>query len=248
MKTLDLGKVALVPRGDYDAGVAYSPLDIITHEGSSYLVLKDCTGQIPSNDKVYYQLLSERGPQGEKGDTGPQGPTGPQGATGAKGATGSSGSNATINGYNTLTLKGASGISVTNSGSTCIISQSSGSGSLSVVCGSYTGTGTKPDDNRNNRHGHTDKTITVSGLSTIKLAIVWNKSYYTNSDEFDSFSFAMPGYPRKAAQYNILSVSGNTITASYVYQPSSTSTIYIHEVLPNLNKSGETYYYCAIGT
>lgn len=136
MKTLDLGKVALVPRGDYDAGVAYSPLDIITHEGSSYLVLKDCTGQTPSNDKVYYQLLSERGPQGEKGDTGPQG------ATGAKGATGSSGSNATINGYNTLTLKGGTGISVTNSGSTCTISQSS-SGSVQTAYGKYTGSSRK---------------------------------------------------------------------------------------------------------
>ena len=153
MKTLDLGRVAIMPRGEYSELLPYKPLDIITYEGSSYLVLKDCIGQTPSNDGEYYQLLSERGPQGEQGEQGPQGEkgdkgekgdTGPQGATGAKGATGStgprgaSGSNATINGYSSITLKGGTGISVTQSGSTCTISSSSSS-SVQTAYGQYNG-------------------------------------------------------------------------------------------------------------
>lgn len=137
MKTIDLGKVSIVPRGAYSASETYMPLDIVTHEGSGYLVLKECSGVTPENGE-YYQLMSRKGDKGEKGD---KGDTGPQGATGSRGATGSSGSNATINGYNSITLKGGTGISVTNSGSTCTISSTASSSNVQIAKGSYTGSG-----------------------------------------------------------------------------------------------------------
>lgn len=121
MKTLDLGKVAIVPRGDYASETRYKPLDIVTHEGSAYLVLKDCTGVTPVTGE-YYQLLSQRGPQGEKGEKGDTGPQGATGATGPKGATGASGANATINGYNTLKLSVGNDLDSSRSGSTLKIS------------------------------------------------------------------------------------------------------------------------------
>lgn len=142
MKTLDLGKVSISPKGIYDAETQYHPLDIVTNNGSSYLVLKDALGITPTEGE-YYQLLSQKGKDGEKGDPGEKGDkgdTGPKGDTGARGATGSSGSNATINGYNSITLKGGTGINVNQSGSTCTISQSSSAGASTY--GQYTGTGT----------------------------------------------------------------------------------------------------------
>ena len=144
MKTLDLGKVAIVPRGPYDAGTEYHPLDLVQYQGSSFLVKETVTGVTPS-DGTQYMLVSQKGDtgpkgdqgtpgsKGEKGDTGPKGDTG---ATGARGATGSAGSNATINGYNTLKIQGGSGISVTQSGSTLTISGSSSN--VKVATGQFT--------------------------------------------------------------------------------------------------------------
>lgn len=113
MKTIDLGKVSIVPRGNYTPENSYRALDIVTHDGSAYLVLKDCTGVTPATGE-FYQLLSQRGPQGEKGEPGPKGDTGAKGA---------SGSNATINGYNTINIVGRYGILTSMSGSTLEISQ-----------------------------------------------------------------------------------------------------------------------------
>ena len=53
-----LGRVSLVPRGAYDASAVYNRLDIVEHEGSSYLVLADgVTGVTPVT-----------GPRGTGGD------------------------------------------------------------------------------------------------------------------------------------------------------------------------------------
>lgn len=114
MKTMDLGKVSITPRGPYSEGTTYHPLDLVQYNGSSFLVKQDATGITPAEGE-YYTLLAQKGetgpagkdgekgdqgiqgiqgPQGEKGekgDTGPQGPQGEKGNTGARGATGAAG-------------------------------------------------------------------------------------------------------------------------------------------------------------
>ncbi len=65
------------------------------------------------------------GPTGPTGKTGATGATGATGPTGAKGATGPAGSSATINGYNTVTIKAGYGISLSQSGSTLTVAVNS---------------------------------------------------------------------------------------------------------------------------
>lgn len=113
MKT-SLGKVAMLPKGEYDAAVTYAVLDVVSYNGSSYLVKKACTGIAPVTGE-YYQLLAEKGevgtigpigatgPQGEKGDAGARGPQGEKGEKGDKGDKGDQGSGISILGiYTTL--------------------------------------------------------------------------------------------------------------------------------------------------
>ena len=77
--SVKLGRVSLVPRGAYDAAAVYKKLDVVEHEGSSYLVLADGTTGVTPEDGGAYMLLAEKGEKGDKGDTGPAGPQGPQG-------------------------------------------------------------------------------------------------------------------------------------------------------------------------
>lgn len=106
-----LGKVSLTPRGEYNSNTTYAALDIISYQGSSYIVLKECTGVTPPND-TYYMLAASKGSSGSAGARGPQGPKGdaftyddfteeqlaalvgpegPQGATGPAGSQGPQG-------------------------------------------------------------------------------------------------------------------------------------------------------------
>ena len=62
----NLGKVALTPRGAYNANTAYERLDIISNNGSSYLVLQSVTGVEPPNE-TYYMLLASKGNTGSSG-------------------------------------------------------------------------------------------------------------------------------------------------------------------------------------
>ena len=55
--------------------------------------------------------------KGPKGDTGEQGPAGADGADGAQGPQGEPGQNATINGYNAISLQQGQNITITNDGS-----------------------------------------------------------------------------------------------------------------------------------
>ena len=51
-----LGKVCPTPKGVYNATAKYEKLDIIQHDGNGYMVLKECTGVLPSEGE-YYMLL-----------------------------------------------------------------------------------------------------------------------------------------------------------------------------------------------
>ena len=77
----NLGRVGLVPRGEYDAKASYRRLDVVTREGSAYVALCDAQGIAPGADGEVpvWQLLAKKG---DKGDAGPVGPQGPQGEPG----------------------------------------------------------------------------------------------------------------------------------------------------------------------
>lgn len=93
-----------VPRGEYDPGATYKRLDIVSHEGNSYIVKKQCTGVVPTVGE-FYMLASKRGADGKmtfedltpeqkeslKGDPGPQGLQGVPGKDGTPGRDGAPG-------------------------------------------------------------------------------------------------------------------------------------------------------------
>jgi len=80
-----LGRVSLVPRGAYDASAVYNRLDIVEHEGSSYLVLKDGVTGVTPVAGPEYMLVAEKG---GKGDPGAPGTPGGKGDPGERGETG----------------------------------------------------------------------------------------------------------------------------------------------------------------
>lgn len=65
-----LGKVSVVPRGDYNASTAYTALDIVGYSGGSYMALKPVTGVTPGNDQVNWMQLSGPGLPGVDGTDG----------------------------------------------------------------------------------------------------------------------------------------------------------------------------------
>ena len=64
-----LGKVSVVPKGDYSASTTYYALDIVGYNGGSYLAMKEVTGVTPSNDQVNWMQLSGPGLPGVDGVT-----------------------------------------------------------------------------------------------------------------------------------------------------------------------------------
>ena len=64
-----LGKVSVVPRGDYNASTTYYALDIVGYNGGSYLAMQQVTGVTPSNDGVNWMQLSGPGLPGVDGVT-----------------------------------------------------------------------------------------------------------------------------------------------------------------------------------
>lgn len=93
MTEIQLGKVMLTPKGEYDSTKTYTRLDAITYKGSSYVCLADTSDTPPTAN---WQLLADKGatgdvgpqgPKGDKGDTGPVGQQGPQGLPGKDGVT-----------------------------------------------------------------------------------------------------------------------------------------------------------------
>ena len=65
-----LGKVSVVPKGDYSASTTYYALDIVGYNGGSYLAMQQVTGVTPSNDGVNWMQLSGPGLPGQNGTNG----------------------------------------------------------------------------------------------------------------------------------------------------------------------------------
>ena len=60
MATIDLGKIKLVWKGAYNNGTAYTPDDVVSSGGSSYICIAASTGNAVSNG-TYWNLLAQGG-------------------------------------------------------------------------------------------------------------------------------------------------------------------------------------------
>jgi hypothetical protein len=96
-------------RGVWVSSVTYTPGQVVTYKGASYICLVNNTDVLPNADTGDWSILDApgakgatgpvgpigptgaTGPTGPTGPGGPQGPMGPPGATGATGATGPAG-------------------------------------------------------------------------------------------------------------------------------------------------------------
>lgn len=58
MSTVSLGRVSIVPRGEYDPTATYERMDAVTYRGSSYLALRTVRGVEPSPGDDYMLLAA----------------------------------------------------------------------------------------------------------------------------------------------------------------------------------------------
>ena len=63
MKT-NIGRILILYTGEYSSLRAYTRLDAVTRDGSSYLCLKPCAG-VPVSDEEYWTCIARRGNDGE---------------------------------------------------------------------------------------------------------------------------------------------------------------------------------------
>ena len=75
MATTNLGRVAIVPKGTWNAATTYKKLDLVTFEGSSYIALQNNSNK-PVSNTTYWQKIAQKGDQGIQGIQGIQGETG----------------------------------------------------------------------------------------------------------------------------------------------------------------------------
>ena len=87
-------------RGAWDADTPYVVNDLVSHDGSSWIVVLGSTGVPPGTENTHWALfalqgiqgdIGPQGPQGIQGGQGPQGVQGPQGAQGEQGDQGPQG-------------------------------------------------------------------------------------------------------------------------------------------------------------
>lgn len=91
-QTVNLGRIAMEYKGEYDNETTYENMDIVSYNGSSYIASQTTKGNLPTNT-TYWGVVAQsiKGDKGEKGDTGEKGETGETGATGIKGDRGAQG-------------------------------------------------------------------------------------------------------------------------------------------------------------
>jgi hypothetical protein len=69
-------------RGTHREGEHYEALDVVAHNGGSYIARRDDPGDCPGDGWQSLTLPGKRGASGLKGDAGPQGERGPKGEPG----------------------------------------------------------------------------------------------------------------------------------------------------------------------
>lgn len=57
---ISAGRVLIIPKGEYNAATAYSMLDLVSYNGSSYIAKQSTTGNLPTNP-TYWQLSAYGG-------------------------------------------------------------------------------------------------------------------------------------------------------------------------------------------
>lgn len=96
---IKLGRVGLVPKGEYSDGSSYKRLDFVLNNGSSFVALKDTTGVPPTEEHTFpyanaesavWGLLASQGNQGRDGNPGVDGRPGEDGKPGKDGVDGKS--------------------------------------------------------------------------------------------------------------------------------------------------------------
>ena len=66
------GRILIMPKGTYDESVTYEMLDLVNHNGSSWLAKKTCVGIEPSieNDEYWQVLLGlTKGAEASNGES-----------------------------------------------------------------------------------------------------------------------------------------------------------------------------------
>lgn len=58
-----VGRVLLIPKGDYASGTTYNMLDLVRYNNKSWVCKQNCTGQTPQEDS-YWQLMASDGAEG----------------------------------------------------------------------------------------------------------------------------------------------------------------------------------------
>ena len=54
------GRILIIPKGDYDSTQTYEMLDLVKHNGTSWLAKKESTGIEPTNENAeYWQNMFE---------------------------------------------------------------------------------------------------------------------------------------------------------------------------------------------
>jgi hypothetical protein len=61
---LQFGRLSILYKGDYDALQNYEKLDIVFHNGNSYICIKDAIGILPTNNE-YWRLIAKKGIDGK---------------------------------------------------------------------------------------------------------------------------------------------------------------------------------------
>ena len=64
METTNLGKIVLLPVGTWTDTKTYNFLDFVEYQGSNYVAKKEIPLGIQLNNTEYWQLLAEKGEQG----------------------------------------------------------------------------------------------------------------------------------------------------------------------------------------
>lgn len=63
----NLGKVAMIPKGIWNAQTAYTKLNVVTIGGSSYLAVQDVPAGTSVSNTAYWQVMAEKGTSGGVG-------------------------------------------------------------------------------------------------------------------------------------------------------------------------------------
>jgi beta-glucanase (GH16 family) len=69
MSTINIGKVKITPKGDYNNATQYEVLDVVTYNGSGYIAKSSTVGNVPT-DTNFWQLLASKGATGASGTGG----------------------------------------------------------------------------------------------------------------------------------------------------------------------------------